>query len=221
MTMDASMKGTLLRLQGMSHTAVPETNALRSDAPGQNLLGPLGEIFGRLLDELLQQLHNGTSCTCQGPEQGGGAEAGGTTTSGGNDTRTAPHVGLAEGLAAGDSPSGKLHVYRAPGATLPWDGLGPTRAVPQYWEAAMVPDARGLIGDQVAPGLEGWYELVASGEAHDYYGYRDYLEQNYPGGYAAWESDFDAYRRVALTGADLEFSITNTSGMRNGMTQTA
>ncbi|HHB12463.1 MAG TPA: hypothetical protein ENK62_04625 [Chromatiales bacterium] len=183
------------------------------------------DVFIQLLEELLQRAAQGGGCACQAP-QGPRQEPPATDPAPPQPgdrpaTTTAPRVELPEGLETGDAPSGRLRVYRAPDATLPWDGLAAQRAVPQYWEAAMVPDARGLIGGQVAPGLEGWYELVAAGEDHNYHGYRDYLEQNYPGGYEAWQSAFDAYRRVALNGEELEFAITDTSGLRNGMSRMA
>jgi hypothetical protein len=133
----------------------------------------------------------------------------------GTATRSAPALGLAEGLASGTTNSGLLHVYRAGDSSLPWDGKGLNTAIEAYLDACLLPDATGLVRGQVAPGLEGWNELVQSDEDNRYHGYRDYLDKNYPGGYDAWNQAFDDYRRVALNGETLTIDIANTSGIDN------
>ncbi len=139
----------------------------------------------------------------------------GTCTASGSPaaTRTAPSIELTEGLQTSDMANGMLHVSRDRNATLPWDGNGLNTALKSYWDAALVPDASGMLRDQVAPGLEGWNEVVQNGDNGKYHGYRGYLEKNYPGGYDAWSQAFDDYRRVALNGENLEINIANTSGM--------
>lgn len=213
MTMETLLSSTLSELLQMRSGAAAQTRIQPDSGSEADARSPY-EHFARLIEVLMRQACGRCACNGGGGDpEGDGRDAPAPQ---GPATRTAPSIGLPEGLSAGEALSGRLHVYRAPGAELPWDGRGVQPAVSEYWSAALVPDARGLIGGQVAPGLEGWYELVTAGEAHNYYGYRDYLEQNYPGGYAAWESAFDAYRRVALTGAELEFSVADTSGMHNG-----
>lgn len=127
-------------------------------------------------------------------------------------TTSAPDVGLAEGTVASSNNDGYLHVHREPDAALPWDGKGANTAVKEYWDASLMPDASGLVNGQVAPGLEGWNEAVNDGRSGDYWGYKDYLESNYPGGYDKWRQDYDGYRRNALLGEDNAVRVANTSG---------
>jgi hypothetical protein len=174
------------------------------------------EVFSRLLSEAVYECDATGSGDRDDPDE--------LPVVDGSDlpvTSTAPKVELTEGLTTGDTADGRLHVYRLGESSLPWDGLGLNTAIKSYWDAALVPDASGMVGGEVAPGLEGWNEVVNSGESGQYHGYRDYLEQNYPGGYEAWDEAFDDYRRVALNGDSLDVRIYDTSGLRYGMDDVA
>ena len=74
-----------------------------------------------------------------------------------------------------------------------------------------LPGADGYIpGVGVAPGLEGWNQLVKDGLSGQYQGYRGFLDQNYDGGYDQWAKDYGIVQGNAF-GLPGSATIQNTS----------